>query len=227
MSKKKRRNAPHSAKKQIAAKKQSFQMQPWMKITAAVVAVVLLAGLIYLILPRTQIAYIEIEDYGTIAVELYDDVAPITVKNFVSLAKEGFYDGLTFHRIIEGFMMQGGDPMGDGTGGKTDASGKKITIKGEFKKNGVNNTLSHKRGVISMARSSDPYYDSASSQFFIVHEDSPHLDGDYAGFGMVIDGIEIVDRICTEVEPVPNSNGKVLKDDQPVIKSIRIETRIG
>ena len=100
MSKKKRRNAPHSAKKQMAAKKQSFQMQPWMKITAAVVAVVLLAGLIYLILPRTQIAYIEIEDYGTIAVELYDDVAPITVKNFVSLAKEGFYDGLTFHRII-------------------------------------------------------------------------------------------------------------------------------
>lgn len=226
MSKKKRRNAPHRAKKQVTAKKKNFEMKLWMKITAVVVAVVLLSGLIYLMLPRTQYAYIEIEDYGTIKVELYDDVAPITVKNFVSLAKDGFYDGLTFHRIMEGFMMQGGCPEGNGKGGNTDANGKEINIKGEFKQNGVNNTLSHKRGVISMARNGDPYYDSASSQFFIVHEDSTFLDGKYAGFGMVVQGIEIVDRVCEDAEPT-DDNGTIPKSKQPVITRVWIETKIG
>ena len=118
---------------------------------------------------------INVKDYGSISVELYADEAPITVTNFVKLAKEGFYDGLTFHRIMEGFMMQGGDPLGTGMGGSDQ------TIKGEFASNGVENPLTHTRGAISMARSQNP--DSASSQFFIVHEDSTFLDGDYAVFG--------------------------------------------
>ena len=120
-------------------------------------------------------AVIEVENYGTITVTLDETAAPETVKNFVSLAQDGFYDGLTFHRIISGFMIQGGDPNGDGTGGS------KQTIKGEFSNNGVENNLSHTRGAISMARSDE--YDSASSQFFIVHEDSTYLDGNYAVFG--------------------------------------------
>ncbi len=123
-----------------------------------------------------------------IALELYPDVAPITVENFVSLAREGFYDGLIFHRVIAGFMIQGGDPMGIGIGG----SGK--NIKGEFKANGVENDLSHERGVISMARSQA--FDSASSQFFICHEDAKFLDGQYAAFGRVTDGMDTVDSIA-------------------------------
>ena len=163
----------------------------------------------------TQYAHIEIEGYGTIVVELDREQAPITVDNFVKLANEGFYNGLTFHRIMEGFMMQGGCPKGDGTGDSgTD-------IKGEFASNGVNNTISHKRGVISMARNSYSY-DSASSQFFIVHQDSEFLDGNYAAFGYVVSGMEIVDKICTEVKPTPNSNGSVPKANQPKIKSITI-----
>lgn len=156
---------------------------------------------------------IEVKDYGTISVELDGVNAPITVSNFISLAKDGFYDGLTFHRIMSGFMIQGGDPEGSGTGG----SGK--TIKGEFSLNGVENPLSHTRGAISMARSKD--YNSASSQFFIVHEDSTNLDGQYAAFGYVTDGMDIVDRICADT-PVMDNNGTVEKADQPVITSIKV-----
>jgi len=158
-------------------------------------------------------AEIEINDYGTITLELDADTAPISVTNFVTLAKEGFYDGLTFHRIISGFMIQGGDPLGNGTGGSD------TEIKGEFSSNGVENNIAHERGVISMARSQNP--DSASSQFFIMHQDSPHLDGDYAAFGHVTSGIEIVDQIC-ENTPVQDDNGTVDAGDQPVIKTIRV-----
>ena len=156
-------------------------------------------------------AVIEIEGYGTITLELDASAAPVTTENFVSLAREGFYDGLTFHRIIEGFMIQGGDPDGNGTGGSEQ------TIKGEFRENGVENSLSHTRGVISMARSND--YDSASSQFFIVHEDSTFLDGDYAAFGYVTSGIEIVDDIC-ENTTGQDANGVVPMENRPVIEKI-------
>lgn len=158
-------------------------------------------------------ATIVVRDYGTIEVELNANQAPISVSNFCKLANEGFYNGLTFHRVITGFMIQGGDPKGDGTGG----SGK--TIKGEFSANGVSNYISHKRGTISMARSSD--YDSASSQFFIMQQDNTSLDGQYAAFGRVTSGMEVVDAIC-EKTPVQDSNGTVLAADQPVIESITI-----
>ena len=156
---------------------------------------------------------IDVKDYGTITVELDGDSAPITVSNFVDLVKKGFYDGLTFHRIMTGFMIQGGDPKGTGKGGSDK------TIKGEFSLNGVDNPLSHTRGAISMARSKA--YDSASSQFFIVHEDSTFLDGQYAAFGYVTDGMDIVDKICADT-PVVDDNGTVEKEHQPVIKSIKI-----
>jgi len=156
---------------------------------------------------------IEIEEYGTIEVELDADVAPITVTNFIKLVKEGFYDGLTFHRIIEGFMIQGGDPLGNGTGGSDE------NITGEFSANGYSNTILHKRGVISMARSMT--YNSASSQFFIMHQDAPSLDGKYAAFGHVTSGIEIVDKICEDTQ-VEDDNGTVLKENQPRIKSIKV-----
>lgn len=156
---------------------------------------------------------IEVENYGTIALELDADTAPISVTNFISLAKDGFYDGLTFHRIISGFMIQGGDPLGNGTGGSDK------TIKGEFSDNGIENNISHVRGVISMARANDP--DSASSQFFIVHEDSTFLDGQYAAFGHVTEGMELVDQICTDT-PVQDNNGTVASGDQPVITSITV-----
>ena len=156
---------------------------------------------------------IQIKDYGTIKAELDADVAPVSVSNFVSLAKSGFYDGLTFHRIISGFMIQGGDPKGDGTGG----SGK--NIKGEFSANGVENSISHVRGTISMARAQE--YDSASSQFFIMHQDSASLDGQYAAFGKVTEGIEIVDQIY-EKTPVVDGNGKVEADKQPKIETIKV-----
>ena len=126
---------------------------------------------------------------GEIKAELYPDIAPVTVKNFVDLIKKGFYNGLTFHRVIEGFMIQGGCPKGNGTGGPG------YCIKGEFRANGVKNDLKHERGVLSMARAMDP--DSAGSQFFIMHETSPHLDGQYAAFGKVTDGMDVVDRIAS------------------------------
>lgn len=156
---------------------------------------------------------ITVKDYGTISVELDADAAPISVTNFVKLAEEGFYDGLTFHRIIDGFMIQGGDPLGTGMGDSDE------TIKGEFSANGVENNLSHTRGAISMARAQN--YDSASSQFFIVHEDSTFLDGQYACFGYVTEGIEVVDAIC-EAVPVTDNNGTVEKANQPVIESIKV-----
>ena len=156
---------------------------------------------------------ISVKDYGKINLDIYKDVAPITSDNFINLVKNGFYDGLTFHRIIKGFMIQGGDPLGNGTGGSDQR------IKGEFAANGVQNNLSHKRGVISMARSNHP--DSASSQFFIMHEDGEFLDGNYAAFGEVTSGIEVVDAICDKVKPIDN-NGTVPKDDQPVIEYIKI-----
>ena len=156
---------------------------------------------------------IEVKDYGTITAELYADIAPITVTNFVKLAKSGFYNGLTFHRIISGFMIQGGDPLGNGTGGSSEK------IKGEFSQNGVENKLSHTRGVLSMARSSA--FNSASSQFFIMHKDALYLDGQYAAFGMVTSGMEIVDAICANT-PVTDGNGTVKKENQPVINAIRV-----
>lgn len=159
----------------------------------------------------THHAQIVVKDYGTISLELYADIAPITVSNFAKLVNEGFYDGLTFHRIIEGFMIQGGDPLGNGTGGSDEE------IKGEFSKNGVQNSISHVRGTISMARANA--YDSASSQFFIMQEDTPNLDGSYAAFGKVTDGIEIVDKICENTQ-VEDLNGTVLKENQPVIEKI-------
>lgn len=158
-------------------------------------------------------AEISVKDYGIITVELNGDAAPITVENFMKLANDGFYDGLTFHRIIDGFMIQGGDPLGNGTGGAEE------TIKGEFRKNGVENKLSHTRGAISMARSTDK--DSASSQFFIVHQDSLHLNGEYACFGYVTEGMEVVDEICKNT-PVIDGEGTVKKENQPVIESIKI-----
>ena len=164
-------------------------------------------------LTGTHHAEIEVKDYGTIDVELDADTAPITVTNFVKLAQEGFYDGLTFHRIMDGFMIQGGDPNGDGTGGSEE------NIKGEFSNNGVDNDISHTRGTISMARASDP--DSASSQFFIVQADSTFLDGDYAGFGHVTEGMDIVDKICEDAKPTDN-NGTITSDQQPVIEKITI-----
>ncbi len=157
---------------------------------------------------------IEIKDYGTISLELYPDIAPITVDNFVTLVKNKFYDGLTFHRIIDGFMIQGGDPSGTGFGGS------ETKIKGEFAANGVKNDLKHERGVISMARGSYDY-NSASSQFFIVQTTYPSLDGQYAAFGKVTKGIEIVDEICKNT-PVEDNNGKVLKENQPIIEKIYI-----
>ena len=158
---------------------------------------------------------IDVKDYGTMKLELDADAAPITVSNFVDLVNVGFYDGLTFHRIIDKFMAQGGDPEGTGMGG----SNRNIT--GEFANNGIENNISHVRGVISMARASAK--DSASSQFFIVHEDSTFLDGDYAAFGKVIEGIEVIDAMCEDARAWNyDGNGGVLKKDQPVINYIKV-----
>ena len=165
----------------------------------------------------THHAEIEIEGYGTIHLELYGKEAPKTVDNFVKLAESGFYNGLTFHRIISGFMMQGGDPNADNSGN----SGKNIF--GEFEENGFKNAIKHESGTISMARANDP--NSASCQFFIVHKtsasNSKSLDNKYAAFGKVTSGMDIVNVICDTAEPV-DSNGKILPSEQPVIKSITI-----
>ena len=158
-------------------------------------------------------AEINVKDYGTIKVELNHKVAPITVENFISLADSGFYDGLTFHRIIEGFMIQGGDPDHNGSGGSDK------TIKGEFSSNGVFNGISHTRGTISMARANDP--DSASSQFFIVQQDSTHLDGNYAAFGKVTEGMDIVDKIASDAKPT-DDNGTIPYEQQPIIVSVKV-----
>lgn len=158
---------------------------------------------------------IDVKDYGVIKLELDANTAPITVTNFVNLAKDGFYDGLTFHRIINGFMIQGGDPDHNGTGGS------KKTIKGEFSSNGVENNISHTRGVISMARSNDN--NSASSQFFIVHQDSTFLDGNYAAFGHVTEGMDIVDKIEEQIAPLAiDENGTIEYNNQPIINTIKV-----
>ena len=161
---------------------------------------------------ENPVATIEMENGGVITVELYPEIAPNTVANFIELANSGFYDGLIFHRVIPGFMIQGGDPQGTGMGGPD------YTIKGEFAANGIENDLSHVRGVISMARAQA--YDSAGSQFFIMHADADYLDGQYAAFGMVIDGMDVVDEIAA-VET--GANDKPVED--VVIKSITVDTR--
>lgn len=160
----------------------------------------------------THTAVIEIENYGTLKAELYGYVAPITVENFVKLSNDGFYDGLTFHRIIAGFMMQGGCPLGTGTGGADK------DIKGEFSQNGIPNAIKHEKGVLSMARSALP--NSASSQFFIMHQAAPYLDGSYAAFGRVTEGLDVVDAVC-ENAVGGDGNGVLPKANQPVIRSIR------
>lgn len=185
-------------------------------------------------------AVITIKNYGTVTVQLEPDQAPKTVENFKKLAKEGFYNGLTFHRIIKGFMAQGGDPKGNGTGGSDK------DIEGEFLANGVNNTIKHERGVISMARSGSGYeqylsygykmedmpaeiqndikraFNSGSSQFFIMHQTTSSLDGNYAAFGHVTDGMEVIDKICEDATPT-DSNGTIPASEQPVIESIVIK----
>lgn len=162
----------------------------------------------------THHATIEVEGYGTIKLELDADVAPVTVANFAKLAGDGFYNGLTFHRIISGFMVQGGDPNGNGTGGSDEK------IVGEFSDNGHENGISHVRGTISMARSQA--YNSASSQFFIMQADTPSLDGQYAAFGHVTEGMDVVDAMCEAARPTDN-NGTIAAADQPRISSISMD----
>lgn len=210
---------------QANSKKNQKKAQPkkplWPWLTAAGVCVAVLAGVLIWALSsgggsgesgKHHVA-ITVRDYGTITVELDADAAPITVQNFLDLADSGFYDGLTFHRIIEGFMIQGGDPEGTGMGGSDK------TIKGEFSANDVENPLSHTRGAISMARSSA--MDSASSQFFIVQKDSTFLDGQYACFGYVTDGMDVVDAIAADAQPT-DGNGTIPADQQPVIESVKV-----
>lgn len=210
---------------QAKSKKNQKKAQPkkplWPWLTAAGVCVAVLAGVLIWALTsgsgsgesgKHHVA-ITVRDYGTITVELDADAAPITVQNFLDLAGSGFYDGLTFHRIIEGFMIQGGDPEGTGMGGSDK------TIKGEFSANGVENPLSHTRGAISMARSSA--MDSASSQFFIVQKDSTFLDGQYACFGYVTNGMDVVDAIAADAQPT-DGNGTIPADQQPVIGSVKV-----
>ena len=184
------------------------------KLTALLLCLCLACGVTGLAFAEENahpVVRISVANAGDIYVELYPETAPITVENFLSLVDRGFYDGLTFHRIISGFMVQGGDPLGNGTGGSEQ------TIKGEFSANGVANDLAHTRGVISMARSSD--MDSASSQFFIMHADAPHLDGNYAAFGKVLAGMGVVDRLCATTY-VTDSNGSVLTGHAPTITSV-------
>ena len=158
------------------------------------------------------IVTIEMEDGGIIRAELYPEIAPNTVRNFISLVKKGFYDGVIFHRVIPGFMIQGGDPTGTGMGGPG------YSIEGEFTSNGFKNDLKHTRGVLSMARAQAP--DSAGSQFFIMHKDAPHLDGQYAAFGCVMDGLEVVDAIANQ--PRNMMTNKPKKDQ--VIASVTVDT---
>jgi peptidyl-prolyl cis-trans isomerase B (cyclophilin B) len=166
-----------------------------------------------------------VKDHGSIVLLLDATTAPVTVENFINLVNKGFYNGLTFHRIMENFMIQGGDPNANGTGGQLDENGEEINIKGEFDNNGHVNDIAHKRGVISMAREGNPYYpplsyNTASSQFFICNTDYPSLDGDYAAFGYVIAGLDVVDSITAE--GVKHASGGVINDKskQPVITSI-------
>lgn len=215
---KKKKNS--SAVRLSAAERKVLEKKKEKRLTFALLAVAGVVVVLVLILllggkssETVHRIEIDVENYGTIKAEVDESIAPVTVENFLNLARSGFYDGLTFHRIISGFMIQGGDATG------TDRSGSAQKIKGEFAQNGFNNTLSHKRGVLSMARSSD--FNSASSQFFIMHQDTPSLDGKYAAFGWVTEGMEIVDAIC-ENTPVQDSNGSVLAKDRPIITAIRV-----
>ena len=186
-------------------------------IILGIIVIVLIVGLLW---PDNSLKgkiniEMSIKDYGKIKLELDADNTPITVTNFVKLINEKFYDGLTIHRVIDGFMIQGGDPSRNGTGGSSE------TIKGEFSTNGVNNKILHKRGVISMARrSNDP--NSASSQFFIMQKDNETLDGNYAAFGHVTSGIEVVDKIVESVSGLGDDNGLIPSDNQPVIEYIKV-----
>lgn len=200
--------------------KTKYSHSKW-TIASFVLVIVLAAGLVASFFvggkkrPDEDLYYadISVRGYGVITVELDSAAAPETVGNFIMLAQDDFYDDLTFHRIIEGFMMQGGDPDADGTGGSA------ATVKGEFAANGVDNPISHTRGTISMARGTD--YDSASSQFFIVQQDCTELDGWYAAFGRVIEGMDIVDAICADAQPI-DGNGLIARDAQPIIGDIEI-----
>ena len=225
MSKKESKSKQKRLEQEKLAQQKQMQKQKTIKFSIiAAVAVLVITAAIILIVNLTRpsnyvcltVSYTDdagVAHTGDIIVELDPTAAPISVKNFQKLVKQGFYDGLTFHRVMEGFMIQGGDPNGDGTGGSNK------DIKGEFSANGVNNPIKHERGVISMARSGerrnnlgqiiDYGYDTASSQFFIVHETSPHLDGQYAAFGHVLSGMEYVDGIA---EMSTDSNNKPLKD---------------
>lgn len=224
MSKKRKSQAYYAAKKaerQAEQKKRNILIG----IISAVVVVALVAGIVgvnqYKKAHRDDVTHLVtmvLEDYGTVKLELYGNIAPITVENFVSLAESGFYDGLTFHRIIDGFMMQGG----------RNAEVKLPTIKGEFSENGVKNELPHYRGAISMARTSE--MDSATSQFFIVHEESENnhlsLDDKYACFGYVVEGMEVVDAaIAATAKTATDGNGGIPAEYQPVIKSITVEKK--
>jgi peptidyl-prolyl cis-trans isomerase B (cyclophilin B) len=169
----------------------------------------------------TNLVKIDVPSYGIMIAELYPEIAPITVENFKKLVNEKFYDHMIFHRVIKDFMIQTGDPTGTGTGGSA------VTIKGEFSENGVANDLLHTRGVLSMARQgaivdTEETMNSASSQFFIVHQDSTFLDGNYAAFGHVTSGIEVVDKIATDAKPIDN-NGTIPKDKQPIIEYIKVK----
>ena len=196
---------------ELEKKKKAEAAQKRNKILIRVSAIVLIiAAVIGIVFAIISVAYqpdpikvvMEVKDYGKVTLELYPDIAPKTVSNFVSYVEDGFYDGLTFHRVIEDFMVQGGDPKGDGTGDRS-----LPTIKGEFTSNGFTNNLKFKAGVIGMARSD--HKDSASSQFFICHKDSPHLNGEYASFGKVIEGMDVIDAIatCEKNESIADSTG--------------------
>lgn len=161
----------------------------------------------------THTAIMTIKDFGEVKIELYGDIAPVTVANFVKLIKKGFYDGLTFHRVIQDYMIQGGDPNGDGSGNSA------TRIYGEFKNNGFENSLKHEKGVISMARSRD--YNSASCQFFIMLVDESRLNGDYAAFGKVIEGMDIIEAVAVSIKST-GSNGEISEDKQPIIEKIEM-----
>jgi len=228
-------------------------------IISLIIAIALIAGVCYGFYAKATeniknpIATIEVENFGTIKVELYPDVAPNTVKNFIALANNGYYNGTTFHRTIPTFMIQGGDKNGDGTGGvsltylQKEAEDKEYSIKGEFLANGFKNTLKHEKGVISMARSDysslgllEEGYNSAGAQFFIMNETNSSLDGMYAAFGKVVEGLDIVDKIANievkyreenlkEGEEAPkDENGNTISSDMPVnppvMKSVTVET---
>lgn len=228
--KKKKKNSNYVTSKTVALhEKEEKQKQKeerkkiWATVIAALIVCAIIAGIVLAVgfglgwfskdsdqnFTATYHATIEIKDYGTVHIELYGNEAPQTVENFVTLANAGFYNGLTFHRIIEGFMAQGGQ----------NASYEHEGLYGEFSANGFDNPILHERGIISMARASE--YNSATTQFFIVQQKSDWLDGEYAAFGKVIDGMDVIDKICADAEPYDN-NGGILPSQQPVITSISV-----